>query len=133
MSSPGHRRIGSAASHQSSHRPNLECLVALLQEGVVSRPEGNRSHEPTAPAVALEDSLMDVPLSFTTAPHGPYYDANGRDGLGRYRYRGTDPGHRDNVGLRFAHQELLPLVYFHGLVSGKYVATWPVIIVADLR
>ena len=83
------------------------------------------------PQGIFKPRVMDVPLSFTTAPNGPYDDAFGRDGLLRYRYRGTDPGHRDNVGLRFAHQERLPLVYFHGVIPGKYVATWPVFIVAD--
>jgi putative restriction endonuclease len=28
-------------------------------------------------------------------------------------------------------QNRLPLVYFHGLIPGKYVATWPVFVVAD--
>jgi putative restriction endonuclease len=74
---------------------------------------------------------MEVPLSITTAPNGPYDDAFGPDGLLRYRYRGTDPTHRDNQGLRFAMREGLPLVYLHGLVPGKYVATWPVFIVGD--
>ena len=34
-------------------------------------------------------------------------------------------------GLRFAMDERLPLVYLHGLVKGRYLATWPVYIVAD--
>jgi len=75
--------------------------------------------------------LADGPLSITTAPGGPYDDAIGPDGLLRYRYRGADPGHRDNVGLRAAMSERLPLVYFHGLVPGKYLATWPVFVVGD--
>jgi len=75
--------------------------------------------------------LTDGPLSITTAPGGPYDDAFGLDGLLQYRYRGNDPDHRDNVGLRAAMVQRLPLVYFHGLVPGKYVATWPVYIVAD--
>jgi hypothetical protein len=28
-------------------------------------------------------------------------------------------------------EERLPLVYFHGLVPGKYFATWPVYLVRD--
>lgn len=39
--------------------------------------------------------------------------------------------HRDNVGLRFAMEERLPLVYFHRVVPGKYVGAWPVFIVGD--
>jgi len=75
--------------------------------------------------------LQEVPLSITTAPSGPYDDSFGPDGLLRYRYRGTDPGHADNRGLRFAMEKHLPLVYFHGIVPGRYMATWPVFIVGD--
>ena len=75
--------------------------------------------------------LTTAPLSITTAPSGPYDDSFGPDGLLRYRYRGTDPSHADNVGLRFAMRERLPLVYFHGIVPGKYLAAWPVFIVND--
>lgn len=74
---------------------------------------------------------MTVPLSITTVPTGPYDDAFASDGLLRYRYRGNDPQHPDNVGLRIAMQQGLPLVYLHGLVPGKYLATWPVYVVAD--
>ncbi len=75
--------------------------------------------------------LRDAPLSITTAPNGPYDDAFGTDGLLRYRYRGTNRNHPDNQGLRFAMEHRLPLIYFHGIVPGKYVATWPVFVVKD--
>lgn len=75
--------------------------------------------------------LTDGPLSITTAPGGPYDDAMGPDGLLSYLYRGTDPAHRDNVGLRAAMTGRIPLIYFHGLVPGKYLATWPVFVVGD--
>ena len=77
--------------------------------------------------------LYDAPLSITTAPNGPYDDAFGPNDLLRYRYRGTDPEHHDNRRLRFAMQERLPLVYFHGLIPGRYVAAWPVFVVGDDR
>jgi putative restriction endonuclease len=83
------------------------------------------------PQGIFKPGVMEVPLSITTAPNGPYDDAFGRDGLLSYKYRGIDPEHRDNRGLRFAMQEGLPLVYLHGLLPGKYVATWPVFIVGD--
>ena len=49
--------------------------------------------------------LPEIPLSIRTAPEAPgeprpYDDAMESDGLLLYRYRGTDPRHRDNVGLR---------------------------------
>ena len=49
----------------------------------------------------------------------------------RYRYRGTDPNHRDNTGLRELIQRREPLIYFHALVKGKYLAVWPVFVVGD--
>lgn len=75
--------------------------------------------------------LSDVPLSITTAPDGPYDDAFGDDGLLRYRYRGKDPNHPDNRGLRAAMERRVPLVYFHGVARGRYVAAWPVFVVRD--
>ncbi len=80
--------------------------------------------------------LREMPLSIATAPPvpgktAPYDDQLGPDGLLRYRYRGTDPRHSDNVGLRLAMQRKAPLVYLHGVVKGFYVAEWPVFIVGD--
>ena len=77
-----------------------------------------------------------IPLSITTVPvvqgeARPYDDAFGPDGLLRYRYRGTDPSHHENRGLRLAMQLQVPLVYFHGIVPGLYAAEWPVFIVGD--
>ena len=83
------------------------------------------------PQGIFKPALMQVPLSVTTSPKGPYDDAIGSDNLLRYRYRGTDPSHRDNVGLRFAMQNGLPLVYFHGIVPGRYLAMWPVYVIGD--
>ena len=77
--------------------------------------------------------LPDAPLSITTAPDGPYEDAFGPNDLLRYRYRGTDPDHPDNRRLRFAMGERLPLIYFHGVMPGKYLAAWPVFVVGDDR
>lgn len=75
--------------------------------------------------------LSGIPLSITTSPGGPYDDHFGTNGLLRYRYRGSDPNHPDNRGLRLAMENRVPLVYFHGIVPGKYLAAWPVYIVAD--
>ena len=80
--------------------------------------------------------LRDIPLSITTVPivegeSRPYDDVFGPDGLLRYRYRGTNPSHHENVGLRLAMQRQVPVIYFHGVVPGLYVAEWPVYIVHD--
>ena len=83
------------------------------------------------PQGIFKPALMQAPLSITTSPKAPYDDAIGSDNLLRYRYRGFDPGHRDNVGLRFTMHNRLPLVYFHGIVPGRYLAMWPVYVVGD--
>jgi putative restriction endonuclease len=80
--------------------------------------------------------LPTVPLSIlTTAVRTdrprPYEDEVGPDGFLRYRYFGTDPRHRDNVGLREAFRRQTPLIYFHGIAPGVYVAAYPVVIVGD--
>jgi putative restriction endonuclease len=80
--------------------------------------------------------LPDAPLSImTVAPNPrkprPYDDAIGQDGVIHYKYRGTDPSHPDNRGLREALRRQLPLVYFVGLVPGRYHAEYPVYIVGD--
>jgi putative restriction endonuclease len=89
------------------------------------------------PQGILKPRVLDaIPLSITTVPvvqgeARPYDDAFGPDGLLRYRYRGTDPSHHENRGLRLAMQHQVPLVYFHGIVPGLYAAEWPVFIVGD--
>lgn len=76
-----------------------------------------------------------IPLSITTAPPVQHHDAPYDDEFGYghlvYRYRGTDPNHRENVGLRSAIETQTPLIYFHGIVPGSYLAIWPVYIVGD--
>jgi putative restriction endonuclease len=79
---------------------------------------------------------FDVPLSITTAPLKagklrPYDDELCNDGFLRYRYRGTDPHHRDNEGVRRAWAEHRPLIYFRGTISPRYVPVFPVFVVAD--
>lgn len=76
--------------------------------------------------------LPEMPLSITTAPSGPYNDSFGTDGMLLYRYRGTNPNHRDNESLRLAMSKGVPLIYFHGVIPGKYLAIWPVFIVGDI-
>lgn len=76
-------------------------------------------------------AFKEIRLSITTTLKGPYDDSFDSDGLLLYRYRGTDPNHRDNTGLRSAMQQQVPLIYFHAIVKGKYLAVWPVYIVWD--
>ncbi|MEX0900835.1 MAG: HNH endonuclease [Gammaproteobacteria bacterium] len=73
----------------------------------------------------------DLPLTITTSPNGPYDDGFIDDKTLLYRYRGTDPSHRENCGLRELMRLQLPLIYLHGIVPGQYLATWPVFVIGD--
>lgn len=82
------------------------------------------------PQGIFKPAVCRLPISITTSPNSPYADRWGADHL-EYAYRGTDPAHLDNVGLRTAMREQVPLVYFHGIAPGRYLAAWPVYIVGD--
>ncbi len=76
--------------------------------------------------------MCEPPLSITTVIGGPYDD--GWDevrGTLQYAYRGADPNHRDNVGLRRAMVERVPLVYFLAIAPGSYAASYPAFVVGD--
>lgn len=83
------------------------------------------------PQGIFKPRVLQLPLSITTVPSGPYDDGYTSDGRLLYRYRGADPHHRDNRGLRTVMQERIPLVYFYRVVKGKYLAVWPVFVVGD--
>ena len=78
------------------------------------------------PQGIFKPRIMELPLSITTAPPSPrkprpYDDEMGEDSLIRYRYRGTDPDHPDNVGLRGARRLGIPLIYNVGMVpAGRH-------------
>src|SRR5213593_2696681 len=77
--------------------------------------EGNRVPLVGPQGIFKPAILPDIPLSITTVPivegqPRPYDDEIGPDGLIRYRYRGRDPTHRDNTGLRVAMQRCVPLI-----------------------
>jgi len=88
------------------------------------------------PQGIFKPRVCEWPLSITTVPvlddePRPYDDLIGRDGFLLYRYRGTDPNHPDNVRLRDAGANRTPLIYFHGIIPGRYVADYPVFVVGD--
>jgi putative restriction endonuclease len=99
---------------------------SLLHDGFMAQGERIRF---VGPQGIFKPKCMELPLSITTAPQGPYDDGVDAQGLLLYRYRGSDPSHRDNVGLRRAMETATPLVYLKGIVKGKYLATWPVFVV----
>lgn len=93
--------------------------------------EGKRIPLVSPQGIFKPQILPEIPLTITTAPSGPYDDSFDRDGFLIYRYRGANPNHQDNLGLRKAMSDNIPLIYFHGVVPGKYLAVWPVFIVED--
>ena len=74
-----------------------------------------------------------IPISIRTSAHGRYSDGITEDGLLHYKYRGNDPHHPDNRGLRDAMEQRVPLVYLHALMPGKYLAAWPVFVIGEER
>jgi len=76
-------------------------------------------------------AIMQLPISITTSPDGPYDDSFNEENFLKYKYSGTDPYHSDNVGLREIMKNNIPLIYFHGVIKGKYLASWPVYIIGD--
>jgi putative restriction endonuclease len=84
------------------------------------------------PAGIWTPAGFSVPISISTSKRGPYdLDDIGEDGLLTYAYRGTDPEHRDNRGLREAMRTRTPLIYFKEVHAHRYQAIWPVIVLHD--
>ncbi|MFO7852639.1 MAG: HNH endonuclease [Bacteroidota bacterium] len=74
---------------------------------------------------------IELPISITTTSESPYKDEITKDNFINYRYRGNDPHHSDNLGLREAMNKQVPLIYFLAIAKGKYLAAWPSYIVGD--
>jgi putative restriction endonuclease len=78
------------------------------------------------------DAALAIRTTFTSPNKvPPYNDTIGPDGLQRYKYRGTDPNHPENVALRRAFEKDLPLIWFVGTAPGLYEPIYPVWIVGD--
>lgn len=106
----------------------------VLQEGFVFR---DRRVPLMGPQGIFKPAILEhIPLTITTAPPvegkpPPYEDEISESGFIKYRYRGTDPAHRENVGLRSAMQSGTPLIYLFGVVPGQYAPAWPVFMIGD--
>ena len=93
---------------------------------------GGRRIPLVGPSGIWKPAACELPLSITTTFGGPYPDSY--DAVSqrlRYAYRGTDPQHRDNIGLKRAMLERVPLVYFHAVERGRYVAAYPAFVVGE--
>lgn len=80
--------------------------------------------------------LREIPISITTVPvvvghDRPYEDGMTPEGFWSYRYRGSDPRHPENAGLRRAMRQQVPIIYFLGIVPGRYLPIYPAYIVGD--
>jgi putative restriction endonuclease len=105
----------------------------LLEQGFVL---GTSRIPLISPQGIFTPQNLKYPISFCTVPPSmrkpaPYADEFEEDGTIRYRYRGNDPNHRDNVGLRQAMEDGVPLIYLYGVVPGEYFPVWPVYVVGD--
>jgi putative restriction endonuclease len=105
---------------------------ALSRSSLVGFEFSGRSVPLVGPSGIWKPAACELPISVTTVLNGPYDDAmNEASRSVEYAYRGTDPAHRDNRGLRRAMNERVPLIYFYGIERGKYVAAYPTFVVAD--
>lgn len=100
----------------------------LLEDGFIYN---NMRIPLVGPQGIFKPQVFELPLSIATTSSGRYPDSIGPGPFLRYSYRGTDPMHRDNVGLREAMVRKVPLVYFFSSLPGRYLATWPVFIIGD--
>lgn len=71
-------------------------------------------------------------LTIQTSHEGPYDDRMDQmDDRLIYRYRGTDPGHPDNVAVRLAMELQRPLLYLIAVDRGLYMPVFPCYVIAD--
>ena len=84
----------------------------------------------------FKPASLDYPISIRTAPPKPdgvqpYDDEIGADDFIRYRYRGTDPNHRENQLLRATMSDGINLIYLLGVAKGHYMVHGAAIIEDD--
>lgn len=114
---------------RTANRVDYAWLTTFEYDGqripLIDRQRGIRKPAGMSAALAIRTTF--------TAPGQtpPYADAIGPDGLQRYKYRGTDPLHAENLALRRAMELKLPLIWFVGLAPGVYEPIYPVWVVGD--
>lgn len=131
-------RLRAAAAEWLSARAERHRELATYTELAEFRFEGMRVPLLDPQRGIRKPAFLDAALSFRTryTPPGhvpPYEDREGPDGLLRYKYRGDDPDHPENVALRRAFQHSLPLIWFVGIAPGIYLPRYPVWLIGDER
>ena len=91
----------------------------LLYEGFIFK---NQKISFIGPQGIWKPKAMELPISFTSVPDGPYADSFSKDGFLQYNYMGKDPNHAVNVRLRETWKKQIPLIYFYRVVPGNCVA-----------
>ena len=100
----------------------------LLREGFIF--QGNRISF-LGPQGIWKPKAMDLPISITSIPDGPYADSFTKDGFLNYKYMGTNPNHPVNARLREMWKRQIPLVYLYRVIEGKYLVVWPILIIGE--
>jgi putative restriction endonuclease len=78
------------------------------------------------------EPALTILTTYRTRPEDqPYQDDVGEDGYPRYKWRGTDPNHADNVALRRAMELGKPLAWLRGVDTGVYLVEAPVWLVDE--
>ena len=100
----------------------------LLADGFIYR--GEQVHL-VGPQGIFKPRACRYPISIVTIPDGgPYPDLVEGDIL-HYSYRGIDPLHSDNVGLREAMRDQVKLILFVRVAENRYLVRQPIMIVGD--
>jgi putative restriction endonuclease len=75
---------------------------------------------------------MKLPISVTSVLGGRYSDSIDEKGENfNYKYRGINPLHPDNAGLRELMNQRIPLICFLLIAENKYVPLYPVFIIKE--
>ena len=75
--------------------------------------------------------IKEFPISITSTEKSVYDDQFISNDQLHYSYRGTNINHSDNIGLRNAMKDSIPLIYLHQVTKGKYFVAWPVFVIDD--
>lgn len=74
---------------------------------------------------------FNYPISITSMLDGPYADSLDENGILKYKYRGDNPYHSNNMALRRAYHDKVPLIFFQEVSRHEYSAVWPIYIHED--
>lgn len=108
-------------------------LVPLSREQLSSFVfDGQRVHL-VGPQGIFKPAQLDLPISILTVYRAPGEDRPYDDEIDAndyllYKYRGTDPQHRDNRSLREVRDRAITLLYLEGVAKGRYLPSAAAII-----